>query len=66
MAITEVPVNQRLTGYYAQWGVVFVSWPDGTNFQGTCAFVGQNDISTVTMTNNSIYEIYQNWATNIN
>jgi V8-like Glu-specific endopeptidase len=46
MAITEVPANQRLTGYYAQCGVVFVTWPDGTQTQGTCAVVGQNDILT--------------------
>ena len=46
MAITEVPANQRLTGYYAQCGVVFVTWPDGTRSQGTCAVVGQNDILT--------------------
>jgi V8-like Glu-specific endopeptidase len=46
MAIAEVPANQRLTGYYAQCGVVFVTWPDGTRTQGTCAVVGQNDILT--------------------
>ena len=46
MAITEVPANQRLTGYYAQCGVMFVTWPDGTQTQGTCAVVGQNDILT--------------------
>jgi hypothetical protein len=46
MPITEVSADQRLAGNYAKCGVVFVTWPDGTRSQGTCAVVGQNDILT--------------------
>ena len=66
MAITEVAVNQRLTGYFAQCVAVFVTWSYGTSTQGTCAVAGQNDISTVTLTKNSIYDVYENWDTNTN
>lgn len=64
MAITEVPANQRLTSYYAQCGVIFVTWPDGTQTQGSCAVVGQNDILTA---GHVVYNPNRGgWATDFN
>jgi len=46
MPITEVPSNLIRTSPYAKIGIVFVTWPNGTQSSGTCAVVGVNDILT--------------------
>jgi V8-like Glu-specific endopeptidase len=46
MAITEVSATDRFTTPYAQSGIIFVTWKDGTSTQGSCAVVGRNDILT--------------------
>ena len=46
MAITEVPQSQIRTGNYARCGVMFVTYPNGSTYSGSCAVVGENDIIT--------------------
>ena len=46
MAITEVSATDRFTTPYAQSGIIFVTWKDGTSTQGSCSVVGRNDILT--------------------
>ena len=46
MALTEVSATDRFTTPYAQSGIIFVTWKDGTSAQGSCAVVGRNDILT--------------------
>jgi len=46
MPLREVGPSQRLEFPYQAIGVIFVTFPDGTQRQGTAAVVGRNDIMT--------------------
>jgi V8-like Glu-specific endopeptidase len=46
VAITEVPQSQIGTGNFARCGVMFVTYPNGSTYSGSCAVVGLNDIIT--------------------
>ena len=46
MAISEVSASDRFLTPYAQCGIIFVTWKDGTQSSGSCAVIGRNDILT--------------------